>query len=79
MNDKLFVKKFQESHSFTVAQMNSILLDKWKMICQKISRVSQFHSCTDTLHTNNKQIIICEKISRVSQFHSCTDEFHNTR
>ena len=60
--------------SFTVAKMNYIIINQQKNISELISRVSQFHSCTDTLHTNNKQIIICEKISRVSQFHSCTDE-----
>ena len=33
--------------------MNCILINQQKNISELISRVSQFHSCTDTLHTKH--------------------------
>ena len=43
MNDKLFVKKFQESHSFTVAQMYCILIINEKLF---VKLFQQSHSFT---------------------------------
>ena len=51
---KFICKRFSESHRLTVAQRIAYYLINTKIICQKISRVSQFHSCKDELHSNKQ-------------------------